>query len=405
MNYTKNYPLRSLKKAYTFLVVVCLSLFINQIYVYASSSASYVVEPDIVVGDLYYTLENNVLTIYSLNGNYGSKDGSYVDTSSIFYEYRDQIKKIVLSDTITYIASQSFDSLPSGMTISLPKTLNEIDGYAFARCSSLNIELDSKNPYFKLVNGILYTYDMTELVYASSTLTGDFTVPSSVKTVRDGAFVFSNFKNITIPDTVTCMMTNAYGDDPNWGLCGRVFANALCETITIGKNVEMLGRCAFFRCPNLKSITILGKDTYFEDDFVIDDEGSNIGVVYVPHNSHAEEYMKTHYANNWDYLASDSSLTDILTSTTYTTDNSQLVFTISTDLPITNEFLGIALYSSSGNLISISNDYELGTSNSQYVIKTPANPKASHAKVFLWNSLSSMSALGLSENLSITYSN
>ena len=250
-------------------------------------------------GDVYYTLDDaGVLTVYS-------KTGYYSDSYTL-KKYEDQIKKIVITDTVTYIDSQAFDGCQCEVDLVLPAALQTIDGYAFARCPGFTVKLDEKNPYFKLVDGILYSADMTQLVYASPTLTGDFTVPDSVTTVCDGAFVYSRFESITIPDTVTKMVSHAGRNaEAECQLAGRVFAYALAKKITIGRNVELFDRCLIYRCPNLEKLIIRGTDTEFEPNeteqpFVIDD--NQISTVYVQKNSKAEKYMQKYYGGKWDYI-------------------------------------------------------------------------------------------------------
>lgn len=249
-------------------------------------------------GDVYYTLDDaGVLTVYSETG--------YYSDSSTLKKYEDQIKKIVISDTVTYIDSMAFDSCQCEVDLVLPATLQTIDGYAFARCPGFTVKLDERNPYFKLIDGVLYSADMTQLVYVSPTLTGDFTVPASVTTICDGAFVYSRFESITVPDTVTKMVSHAEREgEPEYQLAGRVFAYALSKKITIGKNVETLDRCLIYRCPNLEKLIICGTNTKLEPDsehpFVIDN--NQISTVYVQHNSQAESYMKKYYDGKWDYI-------------------------------------------------------------------------------------------------------
>lgn len=366
----------------------------------AENSPDYLVEPDIISGDLYYTLsDDGTLTVYSLSGNFGSPNGEYADLCSSFIQYQDKIKRIVMSETITYIGSQSFDGLELDVPIVLSKSLKNIDGYAFARCPNLTIELDAENPYFKLVSGVLYTSDMTQLVYASPTLTGDFTVPSSVTTVCDGAFVCSNFESIVIPDSVTTMMTNAYGDDPEWGLCGRIFVNALTKRIVIGKNVEMLGRCAVNRCPNIESLTILGTDTAFEDDFVIDADG--IDIVYIPHNSKAEVYMNTYYNGKWEYISEDEDHSvETITTTACTRNDLVYSFDITSSKVLNNEFLGIALYDNDGRMMELEVvEYEMGTN---WNVSISTDKVMDHAKIFVWSSIKDIIPLGSAEYISIS---
>ena len=267
-------------------------------------SSGYVTDPDIVSGDLYYTLDDyGVLTVYSLNGHISAE----YDLAGTVEKYADRINQIRLSDTITYIESQSFDGCNLEVDLVLSESVEHIDGYAFARCGGLNLCMDGENANYKVKDGIIYSADMTQLVYAAPSLTGEFTVPSSVTTVCDGAFAGSNFAKIIIPDTVTNMMTSAYStDEENRGIYGRIFTNSNVKVIEIGENVEMLGRCAIFRCPELETVIIKGKETAFEDDFVIDDEGSSIGIVYVMPASKAVEYMANYYNGNWDYVEIES---------------------------------------------------------------------------------------------------
>ena len=378
----------ALKTIATLFLLILLTTLIS----FATETPDYVVTPDYVDGDLYATLdEDGVYTVYSLTGKFGTDIFEYKDTTSFIQ--RDGIKKVVMSETITYIGSESFRAYNSDVPVFFSKALREIDGYAFARCSDITIELDEKNPYFNLVDGILYSEDMTKLIYAMPKLTGNFTVPPSVTTVCDGAFVYSNFESITIPDTVTTMMSKAYGGNGEMALSGRAFANALCKNITIGKNVEMLGRCAFFRCPYLETITILGKNTKFEDDFVIDDEGSRIGVVLVPHNSYGETYAQTHYANRWDYINQWQGMPDTYTKAYDLSTDYE--FVVSTEKALTDEFLGIAIYSEAGQLLS----FKKFESFDNLVLTIPKAENAAYAKIFLWDSLSGVKPIGAVEKL------
>ncbi|MBQ6907258.1 MAG: leucine-rich repeat protein, partial [Clostridia bacterium] len=253
------------------------------------------------------TLKDGVCTLYSASGHGGCPT-------------RDEgVKKIVLSETIKSIEKMSFDGITFDIELSLPKTLKTIEGYAFARSNSISLKLDSDNPYLKLVDGVLYSADMTELIYASPKLTGDFVTPSTVTTVHDGAFVFSRFDSITISDNVTKM----HDDVVNWNgdvwSDGRVFANAQCKHVVIGKNVEKLCGCCFYMCPNLEDITFLGMNTEFdgEADHVVcysgrgetafgGDAGTgNPAKLYCYENSNIAQYVQE-YEGEWEYLDSGS---------------------------------------------------------------------------------------------------
>ena len=62
------------------------------------------------------------------------------------------------------------------------------------------------NPYFKSINGALYSKDGTLLIKCPSEKTGSFTVPSSVKKIAHSAFMdCTKLTSVTIPDSVTVM--------------------------------------------------------------------------------------------------------------------------------------------------------------------------------------------------------
>ncbi len=263
----------------------------------AATNSEWVVSPDIVAGDIYYTLDDDgLLTVYSTTGTLDGDIGYTVE------KYSDSVKKIKLSDTITSVAVQAFDGLKFTGDLIIGKNVSDIGGYAFARCADFTLGLDDENTSFCLEDGVLYSSDMKRLVYASPSLTGEFTVPASVTTVCDGAFSGSKFEKIVIPDTVTDMMS-INGTE---GSFGRIFTNSAVKYIEIGKNVKKLGHCAIYRCSNLETVTISGTDTEFEDDFVIDDQGSSIGTVYVMPNSAAARYMHSFYSGKWEYIGKET---------------------------------------------------------------------------------------------------
>jgi len=295
--------MKSLLKLAIIIAVVCtLSVFAVAAETELFDDSEYVVAPDIVAGDVYYTLDDDgTLTIYSKTGYFN------FEVSSTYEKYCSMINRIVLSDTITTIGEQAFDVRRSDwedkeMKIFISSTVETIEGYVFNGCNKVVIELDSNNKNFKLKDGILYTHDMMELVYAPSSLTGDFVVPSHVTTVRDGAFAKSNFTSVTIPNTVTSMISKYYLEDwGEWATMGRIFANAHCKRISIGKNVEYLGSCCFYECEELEELYIYGFETEVEDGFIM----RSAGDVYIKKNSvidkHFQEYSY-YIGNDFDEL-------------------------------------------------------------------------------------------------------
>ena len=141
-----------------------------------------------------------------------------------------KIKKITIPDTIQTIGNSVFASIPELTTITIPKNVSKIGLYNFAKDEKLvSINVNSANPYFISVDGILYNKNKSQIVgfppgkkanYTGiSTLTkiGEFSfydatkvekvvIPKTVKSIGEGAFAYSGVKEIYF-----------MGDQPEFG--------------------------------------------------------------------------------------------------------------------------------------------------------------------------------------------
>ncbi len=101
------------------------------------------------------------------------------------------------------------------------------------------------NPYFKTINGALYSKDGTLLIKCPSEKEGSFTVPSSVKKIAHSAFKdCTKLTKVTIPDSVTVM------DE-------RTFKNcSMLKQIRLSRYLTSIPSEAFSGCSSLTNITI-----------------------------------------------------------------------------------------------------------------------------------------------------
>ena len=154
--------------------------------------------------------------------------------SSAFYGCS-ALKNIKLPDSLTAIGFGVFQGCSSLKSIVLPEKLKELELYTFRDCTSLeyvyisagiesicddfkaccnlkNIDVDSANESFSSVDGILFSKDMTVLVkYPSGKTADSFTVPETVTTILDLAFVHANnLKTITFPDGIDRIESGAF---------------------------------------------------------------------------------------------------------------------------------------------------------------------------------------------------
>ena len=97
------------------------------------------------------------------------------------------------------------------------------------------INVDSSNPNYSSVNGILFNKAKTELIcFPQNNETKSYTIPSTVNKIGYQAFYSNDYlESIVIPDSVTVIGNQAF-----------YFAYAL-NSITLGKNIKEIGREAF----------------------------------------------------------------------------------------------------------------------------------------------------------------
>ena len=151
--------------------------------------------------------------------------------------------------------------------ISIPESVTSIGLATLKNCASLeNIDVDEKNEYFTVVDGVLFNKDKTELIaYNRASEATSYTIPDGVTSIALSAFSASlNLTEVIIPDSVT---TIEYGV---FELCENL------ETVTIGSGVKYIGEDMFYECYNIKVVYFNGteedwnkieleKETMFDD--------------------------------------------------------------------------------------------------------------------------------------------
>ena len=130
------------------------------------------------------------------------------DMRSIPWESQaETVTKIVIGEGIRTIRERAFLECTNLREIVLPSTLQVIEGYAFGskhfvefhipasvaeiaysafrECKNLErFVVDSENPYFASDSfGVIYSKDMSMLLYAPPAIQGSYTIPGTVKSV------------------------------------------------------------------------------------------------------------------------------------------------------------------------------------------------------------------------------
>lgn len=192
------------------------------------------------------------------------------DTYAPWHEYRDSITQIRIGDEITSLGAYAFFALNQVTTLSIPGKVSKVgDQFAnMGRCTEITME---ENEYFKTVDGVLYTADMSCIVRYPSGKGTSYQMPDGVREI--GAFAFTNneLEQIQLADTLETI--GAYG-----------FAwNLQLESIEIPASVTKMEAFAFIGCEKLKTVTYQGEmpeiaDSAFTDCTALEDAEAETGI-------------------------------------------------------------------------------------------------------------------------------
>ncbi len=153
-------------------------------------------------------------------------------------------KRLVLLEGIKTINRNSFWNCKGIETIVFPESLNDIGYNPFVGCS--NIHFESKTPYYKVVDGVLYNKDLTKIVcYPAWKAIGDIHILNSVITIERGAFSGCD------------KMTNLYLHNVNI-VNKSCFTNcSALKSLYCSDLITYVGEWAFAYCASLKEVSVL----------------------------------------------------------------------------------------------------------------------------------------------------
>ena len=148
-----------------------------------------------------------------------------------------------IPNSVTEIGDGAFYSCTGLTNVTIGKNVTNIGDEAFASCSSLTaIEVDSLNPTYSSVVGILFNKSTNTLIQCPGGKAGSYIVPNNVTSIANSAFAACD------------SLTN----------------------ITIGTSVTNIGDFAFASCDNLTAITVDSiNSTYSSVAGVLFDKSTN----------------------------------------------------------------------------------------------------------------------------------
>ena len=159
--------------------------------------------------DASYVIPNTVTTIGSCSF-YGSKLASVVIPNGVkridhgAFRYC-SLENVDIPNTVEIIEGENFQYCDRLTFVFVPNSVSFLGEDVFSACASLaTIDVDSNNPNYASVDGILYSKDMTTLqIYPAGRPETSYTIADHVKVIGSHAFDFAvNLVSVVIPNSV-----------------------------------------------------------------------------------------------------------------------------------------------------------------------------------------------------------
>ena len=178
-----------------------------------------------------------------------------------------ELKTVTFPESLTIIGERAFDGCNGLSQITIPQNVSEVGDSVFAGCSALrsvticgdstrfgsgvftgcaeDITFELLGRAVCIVDGLLYTGDMTQLLHVPSTVSGHLALPNTLQSI--GAGLFENcvgLQSVVIPDSVAEIGDHAFAG------CANLAA------VEMGSGVKTIGQSAFADCTNLTEVQI-----------------------------------------------------------------------------------------------------------------------------------------------------
>ena len=158
----------------------------------------------------------------------------------------EKLKYVTLPSTLEFIGDSAFADTAVKF-VTLPKNLRDFNGTIFNSQSFTQYSVSPKNPYYKAIDGVVYSKDLTKLVAYPIGRFADggennFKIPETVTEISSYAFLNCKHTSFKIPGTVKDIQYQAFAGNTN------------LSSIDIENGVENIYDNAFLACNSLTSI-------------------------------------------------------------------------------------------------------------------------------------------------------
>ena len=164
------------------------------------------------------------------------------------------LSNVTFSNGVITIGVDAFTFCSSLTNVTLPESVTNIEGVVFAGCTNMTaITVDTNNPTFSSLNGVLFNKSQSTLVEYPAGVGGSYAVPDSVTDIGDQAFMLTALTGISIPNSVARIAAGAFVATP-------------LTSIAIPIGVTSILDHMFFQCSSLTNVTIPDGVTNIEEN-------------------------------------------------------------------------------------------------------------------------------------------
>lgn len=157
------------------------------------------------------------------------------------------LTELILPEGLEEISPFAFAGCSAISSIYIPASVKIFDGSCFADCNIAAFDADDRNPYYTVVDGVVYSKDLTILVaFPSSYPHKHFMVPDTTKVIGESAFMDSHIESIKLPEGLSVIK-------------GSAFEGCTIHSIEIPNSVTEVGELAFRGCLELEHIRLSDK--------------------------------------------------------------------------------------------------------------------------------------------------
>ena len=190
------------------------------------------------------------------------------------------IIKVVVSEGVTSIGAFAFNGLTAVSEYDIGADVSTISQWALDTSAAKVFKLNGNHNFKTDKDGVLFNKEGTTLIAypGGSAVRDEYTVPSTVTAISDGAFVGCQIKKLTIDSNVTTGL-------PSWSFNGGVLEelNVNChfgkstfaqittlKRVTLGDSITEIPELAFFNCTKLQTVSIpsdltkIGSQAFFK---------------------------------------------------------------------------------------------------------------------------------------------